>query len=100
MPATLDSGTNAALVNVHVAPPPVKLAVAFPLEGVGPVNEFETTVTLADAVLPVPPSTDAIAPVVLFCGPAAVLSTSTAKVHEAAPARLAPERLIEPDPWQ
>src|SRR5215469_9041318 len=48
----------------------------------------------ADAVLPVPPSLEVTAPLVLFCTPAAVPVTFTLKVQEALPARLAPDRLI------
>jgi hypothetical protein len=53
-----------------------------------------TTLMLADAVPPVPPSVDVTFPVVLFCVPAAVPVTFTAKVHDVLDARLAPVRLI------
>ena len=53
-----------------------------------------TTLMLAEAVPPVPPSVDVTFPVVLFCVPAAVPVTFTAKVHEVLAARLAPDKLI------
>src|SRR5882724_6008341 len=53
-----------------------------------------TTLMLADAVPPVPPSVDVTFPVVLFCVPAAVPVTFTANVQEVLCARLAPLRLI------
>src|SRR4051812_34652997 len=49
-----------------------------------------TIVRLALAVPPLPPSFDVTAPVTLFCTPEPVASTLTVKLHEAAPARLAP----------
>jgi hypothetical protein len=52
-----------------------------------------TTVTLADAVPPAPPSVEVTLPVVLFSVPAAVPVTLTEKVHEALAARVAPDRL-------
>ena len=42
-----------------------------------------TTLMLAEAVPPVPPSTDVTLPVVLFCVPAAIPVTFTEKVHDA-----------------
>src|SRR5580658_6935222 len=53
-----------------------------------------TTAIEAEAVPPVPPCVDVIAPVVLFCCPAAVPVTFTEKVHELLCARVAPVRLI------
>src|SRR5882724_12861454 len=53
-----------------------------------------TTLMLAEAVPPVPPSVDVTFPVVLFCVPAAVPVTFTAKVHEVLDASVAPDRLI------
>src|SRR5882724_1290220 len=53
-----------------------------------------TTLMLADAVPPIPPSVDVTFPVVLFCVPAAVPVTFTAKVHEVLDASVAPDRLI------
>ena len=55
-----------------------------------------TTTRLAEAVPPVPPSVDATFPVVLFCVPAAMPVTFTAKVHELLAARVAPVRLTLP----
>lgn len=52
-----------------------------------------TTVIWADAVPPLPASVEVTVLVTLFCMPAAVPVTFTAKVHEAAAARLAAERL-------
>src|SRR5258708_26433716 len=53
-----------------------------------------STFTLADAVPPVPPSVDLTFPVVLFCTPAEVPVTFTAKLHEVLCARVAPHQLI------
>jgi hypothetical protein len=52
-----------------------------------------TTLMLADAVPPVPPSVDVTFPVVLFLVPAVVPVTFTANVHEVDDARVAPVRL-------
>src|SRR5438477_643455 len=57
-----------------------------------------TTVTLAEAVPPVPPSTEVTAPVVLFFVPNVVPVTFTPKVHEAPAASVGPARLRLPDP--
>src|SRR5437773_260375 len=56
------------------------------------------TVTLAEAVLPGPPSTEVTAPVVLFFVPAVVPVTFTLKLHDALPASVALARLMLPDP--
>jgi hypothetical protein len=56
------------------------------------------TVTLADAVPPVPPSTEVTVLVVLFCVPTVVPVTFALKVHEALPASVAPVKLMLPDP--
>src|ERR1035437_898519 len=56
------------------------------------------TVTLAEAVPPVPPPNEVIAPVVLFFVPAVVPVTFTLKVHEALAASVAPVKLTAPDP--
>ena len=53
-----------------------------------------TTIMLAEAVPPVPPSVDVTLPVVLFCVPAAMPVTFTAKVQEVEAARVAPVRLM------
>ena len=53
-----------------------------------------TTLMLAEAVPPVPPSVDVTFPVVLFCVPAAMPVTFTANVHELFAAMVPPERLI------
>jgi len=53
-----------------------------------------TTLTLAEAVPPVPPSVDVTLPVVLFCVPAAMPVTFTANVQELLAAKVAPDRLI------
>jgi len=55
-------------------------------------------VMLAEAVLPLPPSTEVTALVVSFCVPVAVPETFTAKLQEAPPVRVAAERLTLPDP--
>src|SRR5437762_10007464 len=53
-----------------------------------------STAMLAEAVPPVPPSVEVTLPVVLFCSPAAMPVTFTAKVHDELAAILAPDRLI------
>lgn len=56
------------------------------------------TVTLADAVFPVPPPVDPTAPVVLFCTPADTPVTLTTTVHGPVVPTLPPVRLTELDP--
>jgi hypothetical protein len=53
-----------------------------------------TTLMLAVAVPPVPPSVDVTFPVVLVCSPAAVPVTFTEKVQDVLAASVAPERLM------
>ena len=53
-----------------------------------------STLMLAEAVPPVPPSFEVTLPVVLFCSPAAVPVTFTENVHELFAASVAPDRLI------
>jgi len=53
-----------------------------------------TTLMLAEAVPPVPPSVEVTLPVVLFCVPAAIPVTFTENVHDVLAARVAPERLM------
>src|SRR5262249_14169721 len=60
----------------------------------GGVNTF----TLAEAVPPVPPSTDVTFPVVLFLSPDVVPVTFTVNVQELLAAMLPPERLMVPEP--
>jgi hypothetical protein len=57
-----------------------------------------STLTLAVAVPPVPPSVEVTFPVVLVCNPAAVPVTFTENVHEPLAAIVPPLRLIEFDP--
>src|SRR5436853_251649 len=57
-----------------------------------------STVTVAFAVLPLPPSTDVTALVTLFLTPAVVPVTFTLKVHVPFAGRVAPVRLIVPEP--
>ncbi len=57
-----------------------------------------TTGRLADAVPPVPPSVDVTLPVVLFFVPPLVPVTFTLKVQDVLAARLAPDKLMLPDP--
>jgi hypothetical protein len=57
-----------------------------------------TTLMLAEAVPPVPPSVEVTFPVVLFFCPAVVPVTFTEKVHELLAARVAPDRLMTPVP--
>jgi hypothetical protein len=65
---------------------------------VGGVGPTAATVTLAAAVPPDPPSTEATAPVVLFCVPTALPVTFTLNVHAKLAASVAPVRLTAPDP--
>src|SRR3989440_12568076 len=53
-----------------------------------------STFTLAEAVPPAPPSVEVTFPVVLFCSPAAMPVTFTAKVHDELATMLAPDRLM------
>jgi hypothetical protein len=57
-----------------------------------------STVRLADAVPPVPPSVEVTFPVVLFLVPAVVPVTLTENVHDALAARVPPNRLTVPEP--
>ena len=57
-----------------------------------------STFMIADAVWPVPPSVDVTVPVVLFFVPAVVPLTFTENVHEALAAKVAPDKLTDPDP--
>jgi hypothetical protein len=84
-----------AMVKLRVVfPPSAMLAAPNDLLMVGGLN----TARLAEAVLPVPPSVELIAPVVLLLVPAAVPVTLTEKVQEALAANVSPDRLTEPDP--
>jgi hypothetical protein len=56
------------------------------------------TLTLAEAVPPVPPSVEVTLPVVLFLVPAVVPVTFTLNVQELLAAIVPPERLIVPEP--
>jgi len=56
------------------------------------------TLMLAEAVPPVPPCVEVTLPVVLFCVPAAIPVTLTAKVQEVLDAKVAPVRLMTPVP--
>src|ERR1017187_8676531 len=61
-------------------------------------GRIAATVTLAEAVRPVPPSTEVTAPETLFLTPRLVPVTFTPNMHEALPARVAPDRLTALDP--
>jgi hypothetical protein len=85
----------------------VKSSEVDPFSGMLPVpKDFEivgakvaaVTATLADAVLPVPPSFEVTAPLVLFLVPAVVPVTLRLKVHEALDPSVAPLKLMLPDP--
>ena len=54
--------------------------------------------TLAEAVLPLPASVEVTALVTLFCMPAPMLETFTAKLQDPFAARVAPARLTLADP--
>jgi hypothetical protein len=56
------------------------------------------TATLAEALRPLPPSTDVTASETLFFVPELLPVTLTLKVHEALSASVAPERLTLPEP--
>jgi hypothetical protein len=77
----------------------VKLRLVVPFIGIRAapnvlvIEGGASTMTLAAAVPPVPPSTDVTAPVVLFCTPAAAPVTFTLNVHDPLAASAAPVRL-------
>ena len=78
----------------------VKVSAVVPFSGIVvglkalAIDGGATTLMLAEAVPPVPPSVEVTFPVVLFCVPAAMPVTFTAKVHEVFCASEAPLRLI------
>ena len=80
----------------------VKLVVAFRAMLVGlktlAIEGGATTLTLAEAVPPVPPSVEVTLPVVLFLVPAVGPVTFTLNVQELLAAIVPPERLIVPEP--
>src|SRR5579859_4068433 len=76
-----------------VVPFSVMAAAPKALEIVGGATTFSVAVLL---VVPVPPSVELIAPVVLFASPSTAPFTSTVKVHDALWATLPPEMLITP----
>ena len=88
-----DTALAAGLVIVNV-----KEVVAFSAIDEGlktlAIDGGATTLILAEAVPPVPPSVDVMLPVVLFCNPAAMPVTFTEKVQLALAAKVAPDRLI------
>jgi len=109
--------TTSPAGNVSVKPTPVsavdalgllmvKLSEVDPFSGtLGAPKDFAidggagvATETLAEAVLPVPPSTEVTAPLVLFFVPAVVPVTFTLNVHEPLAAIVPPVRLMLPDP--
>ena len=77
-----------------VDPPAAMLAAPKDFEMVGALS----TMTLADAVSPVPPLVEVTAPVTLFFVPADVPVTFTENVHDPLAAIAAPERLTLPLP--
>lgn len=83
----------AGFVMVNVSEVVAFNAIAVGLNALA-IDGGASTLMLADAVPPVPPSFEVTALVVLFCWPAAVPVTFTLKVHEVPAARLAPLRLI------
>ena len=68
------------------------------MQGGGGGGGGAVTVTLAEAVPPGPVWVEVTLPVVLFFVPGVVPVTFTLKVHEALPKRVAPVKLIPPDP--
>src|SRR5260370_1350216 len=94
---------NATPVSATVLAPGlvmVKVSDVVPFSGIAAapkalaIEGGATTLMLADAVPPTPPSFELILPVVLFCVPAAVPATFTANVQEVRCARVAPDRLM------
>lgn len=62
------------------------------------VGGVPTTLMLAVAVFPVPPSFEVTAPVVLFFMPVVVAVTLTEIAQELLPATVPPDKVIDPDP--
>jgi len=90
----LDAGLVIVKVTV-VVPFSGMLAAPKTLEMVGGATTFRSAVLL---VVPVPPSVEVIAPVVLLASPSTVPVTFTLKVQEALWATEAPDRLMTPVP--
>src|SRR5262249_7028064 len=92
---TPDSGTvfTPGLVMVKVSVVVVFRAMVEGLKTLA-IEGGATTLTEAEAVPPVPPSVEDTLPVVLFCWPAAVPVTFTAKVQELLAAMVPPDKLI------
>jgi len=82
----------------------VKVSVVLPLSAIDPMTKAfaidggATTVTDADAALPVPPSFEVTGLVVLFCWPPAIPVTLTEKLQDPLAAKVAPLKLIAPVP--
>ena len=109
-PLGVDTTSPAGSVSVNATPVSatvfaaglvtLKVSVVVPLSGIVvglnalAIEGGATTLRLAEAVPPVPPSVEVTAPVVLFFCPADVPVTFTENVHELLAARLAPARLI------
>jgi hypothetical protein len=87
-----DAGLPVGFVSVNVSE-----VVAFSaiVDGVKdfPIVGGASTETLAEAVPPVPPSVEAMLPVVLLCKPAEIPVTFTEKEHELLAATVAPDKL-------
>lgn len=84
---------NEVLLLIGIVAAPKLLAIVG-----GESSEDDPTVILADAVLPVPPSFEVTALVVLLSVPAVVAVTFTEKLHDALAFSVAPERLTLPEP--
>jgi hypothetical protein len=84
----------AGLVMVKVREAVAFRAMLFGLKTLA-IDGGASTLIEVEAVPPVPPSVEVTLPVVLFCSPAAIPVTFTAKLQEEDAARVPPVRLIE-----
>lgn len=82
----------AGLVRVNVSVETPVDAIAVGLKTLAIVGGATTTIVAVLLVVPVPPSTEVIRPVVLFCVPAAMPCTFTEKVHEPLAGNVPPVR--------
>ena len=98
VPTGFDAGPESVSVTVMVSVAAVPTGV-LAVSGLMVVDVVRVvTVTLAEAVFPVPPLVEVTAAVVLFLAPEVVPFTFTEKVQEALAASVAPDRLTELEP--
>src|SRR5713226_1668865 len=88
----------AGLVTVNVSDAVAFSAMLLALKALLSVGGANTLTVAVLLVVPVPPSVEVMAPVVLLASPAAVPLTSTLNVHDAFWLTVPPERLMEPEP--